>query len=67
MELTCDLLRPITLQLPKREDIRLPPACRLFENNISEFPGDDELPDFIMQLDQELCLWRSRGHVSLAV
>ncbi|KAH8982994.1 hypothetical protein EDB86DRAFT_2834153 [Lactarius hatsudake] len=57
-------LQYITFRLRTRDEAQLPPETELDANKISEFSADSDgaLPDFIEQLERELCLRRSPGH-----
>ncbi|KAH8981092.1 hypothetical protein EDB86DRAFT_3087388 [Lactarius hatsudake] len=57
-------LQYITFHLRTCNEAQLPPKTELDANKISEFSVDLDgaLPDFIEQLERELCLRRSPGH-----
>ncbi|KAH9012536.1 hypothetical protein EDB85DRAFT_2158946 [Lactarius pseudohatsudake] len=56
------LLRHVTFRLRNCDEVQLLPEARLFDNNISELPIDEALPDFVQQLERELRLWCSPKH-----
>jgi hypothetical protein len=57
----------VTFQLDAAGQLQLPPDAALRANNVTEFEGR-ELPDFVQELEQELCLQRSpHCNVSLTV
>jgi hypothetical protein len=53
------LLTYVTFQLQTLREFQLPPDAVLGENNMTEIPQEEELPDFVQQLEQELHVRRS--------
>ncbi|KAH9170484.1 hypothetical protein EDB89DRAFT_1907733 [Lactarius sanguifluus] len=62
MESSNSLLRHVKFCLRNCNEVQLLPEAWLFDNNISELPIDEALPDFVQQLEQELCLQCSPKH-----
>ncbi|KAI9437734.1 hypothetical protein H4582DRAFT_2077346 [Lactarius indigo] len=62
MESSNSLLHHVTFCLRSCDEVQLPPEARLFDNNISELPIDEALPDFVQQLEQKLHLRCSPKH-----